>query len=148
MQNLKQVTAMCKRNLNLTYTLAIAYSRPYFMIFVYIIGSCIFNIVAAVKLWWCLIKGDVQLAESIALQYDDTANVALNGDADVKISTRIWLNHYNEPGEIKNQLWLLFVNTLFFIIRGEVGHCYNSFLYDLSKNNVKDPRENTQDSHS
>lgn len=106
-------------------------------IVVYLLGSCLFHWVAAFKLWWCLFTANTELAKNIALQYDDTANVALNGDADVKISTRLWLNYQENPDRLKHVFWLKLVDGLFYQLKGEINHCYQSYLSDKAKGNVK-----------
>ena len=106
------------------------------IIFVYILGSWFFSFVATCVIWWCWIKADEARAKAIALQYDDTFNVALNGKPDVKFSSRVWLKYQADPTNYKYKLLKMLIDRTFWLLKRESNHCHNSYLGDRARGSI------------
>lgn len=101
------------------------------IILIYIFGSVLFAVTAFVKLSWCFFSGNSDLARKIVLQFDDTFNVALNGRADMKFSSRCYVGA--ALGSKKYSALMYVIDTLFYVFSGEQSHCYNSYLNERFK---------------
>lgn len=98
---------------------------------VYAIGSVFFSLIALVISFACIFTNDLKRSKAIVLQLDDAFNVALNGEKDMKFSSRCYVGA--SLGVKKYQVLMYLIDKAFEIFAGEKRHCYYSYLNDLNK---------------
>jgi len=98
-------------------------------IFIYLIGSLFFTLFCFAKMAWCFVSGNIKAATKIILQLDDAFNVALNGDADMKFSSRVYVGA--SLGVKKYQVIMVVLDFSFELFGDGPEHCKQSYLNDF-----------------